>query len=1228
MSLDQSSIEQRLPADQAAPRVVLFCLSAREQYRPKILSDHEVFCGPDCETVADGNGYRTIRTPAGQFDASAILAQLPPEQQPDLIVVKADATRRIFPRNLAASGARKVLVLGNTQHMRAPVRAMLDYAASEPFDVLVSDHKRHHLHFFHEAGHRSVHWLPGLFFQLLERDIAAPPEIPVSFVGQVGRFHPYRAQVLRTLRDAGLPLQIQRAPLHEAAGVYARSQITLNCSLNGDLNLRVFEALGAGGFLLTDRLAPEAGLDTLFEAGRHLDFYGSAGELIEKIRHYLDHPEEAERIRRAGREEVVANHHPDLKIRQFLDLVFDGKVDPRYDMAREPRCTVPVAVDRAGFDQRVAAYEALQEIHLNTEAVSVFADAPAHRDLLSDARDLPRLAVASHEAAQGETGTLIPAGPDSAAAQHVLLLDADDSQSLSKLAGFVGANVVLVGADAAVKARVAELRGWGFEQPDELVPLLVCRAPLTFAAMSFKAGATEAGRRKLESLIKAPLTAEECVTAAQLAHAQGLRSLVEPFFARAVSLDRGAPLALANLALQIARRGEKGAAYALTGEAARAGALPREVQALRAELEAAVAGDPTAAAYRRLVGGSGRYRRVLVIDADFTPPGDGVGNAAIDVAWALRGRGHAVSVLARPVVAGDVDDRESAMGDAVQRRLEPAVDDSAAERNRIRVAAAIDLFKPELCLLGAVAGLGTGAVREVLGSGVPVLHLMNSAVPPFPADLVADNRLYSLVAPSRWVVEELARKEFAVPDSVVVMPPADLRRCYRHVLPDADSARILYVGPLTAEHGAVALVESLAAIYGSGAVPSATFAGDAPDPQMLARLRDRVARMGLTTRVRFLPMPDRAGLVRLLDRHNMLVRPTTVPVASDPVVFDAMAAGLPVVVSSVGGAAEMVRDGVDGVLVAAGNLAALSNALTALARNPARLAAMAAGARDRAVAHSPESVTDRFEDLIQTRLEQARYKPTSAERQKLLQKHMQGVALKRRKDLVRLGTPYGGWIVPTQAFNESSICYCFGAGEDISFDVELINKFGCNVYTFDPTPRAIAHVRTLIDKARQGERFEINNKPGEYYELASEQASKLHFSGVGAWSSDTVMRFFAPSNANYVSHPILNLQNTKDYFEARCLSLKSIMAVLGHDAVDLVKMDIEGAEYEVLESMLATGIRPKVLCIEFDEAGAPRDAGFARRLRACIDSWLALGYTVASVEDRNFTLVSDTVPSL
>ena len=141
-----------------------------------------------------------------------------------------------------------------------------------------------------------------------------------------------------------------------------------------------------------------------------------------------------------------------------------------------------------------------------------------------------------------------------------------------------------------------------------------------------------------------------------------------------------------------------------------------------------------------------------------------------------------------------------------------------------------------------------------------------------------------------------------------------------------------------------------------------------------------------------------------------------------------------------------------------------------------------------------------------------------------------------RSDLQRLGGRYGGWIVPRSLISRSSVCYCVGVGEDITFDLALIETYGCPVYAFDPTPRAAEHVKTHAEGI-------------EHY----------HYEQLGLWSQDTTQKFYAPGNHQFVSHSIVNLSGTQDFFEAVCKRLSSIMRDHGHNTIDLLKLDIEGA---------------------------------------------------------------------
>ncbi len=58
-----------------------------------------------------------------------------------------------------------------------------------------------------------------------------------------------------------------------------------------------------------------------------------------------------------------------------------------------------------------------------------------------------------------------------------------------------------------------------------------------------------------------------------------------------------------------------------------------------------------------------------------------------------------------------------------------------------------------------------------------------------------------------------------------------------------------------------------------------------------------------------------------------------------------------------------------------------------------------------------------------------------------------------------LGNRYGAHTVCPSGLNASSVVYSVGVGEDASFDVALIERFGLEVHAFDPTERSLSWVR-------------------------------------------------------------------------------------------------------------------------------------------------------------------------
>jgi FkbM family methyltransferase len=195
--------------------------------------------------------------------------------------------------------------------------------------------------------------------------------------------------------------------------------------------------------------------------------------------------------------------------------------------------------------------------------------------------------------------------------------------------------------------------------------------------------------------------------------------------------------------------------------------------------------------------------------------------------------------------------------------------------------------------------------------------------------------------------------------------------------------------------------------------------------------------------------------------------------------------------------------------------------------------------------------------------------------------------------LVRLGSAGSGWWVPGDVVRPGAVAYCAGAGEDITFDLELWRR-GLDVVTVDPTPRAAAHVRSVAPRGDQ----------------------RFRFAAVGLWSEPDELTFYGPDNPGDVSHSVVNLQRTGSdrAFTARVDSLAGIMAAHGHDHVDLLKLDIEGAESTVLRALLETGPQPAAVCFEYDQ---PQSLwGLLRLLRL----FRARGYALVRQERWNFTL--------
>ena len=206
-----------------------------------------------------------------------------------------------------------------------------------------------------------------------------------------------------------------------------------------------------------------------------------------------------------------------------------------------------------------------------------------------------------------------------------------------------------------------------------------------------------------------------------------------------------------------------------------------------------------------------------------------------------------------------------------------------------------------------------------------------------------------VVAVSEAVRDETARTLRVAPERIAVIPNGVNTHAFAPASRPVEAPVIGCTGRLHAKNGHPTLLDAFAAIR--QAVPEARLllVGDGPERGSLERA---VSRLGWGEAVTF--AGEQADVRPWLHRMAVYVQPSISEGMSNSI-LEAMACGLPVVATRVGGTPEVVEDGISGLLVPPKDPAALATALVALLGHPARRAAMGAAGRDRVATRFSEA---------------------------------------------------------------------------------------------------------------------------------------------------------------------------------------------------------------------------------------------------------------------------------
>ena len=207
-----------------------------------------------------------------------------------------------------------------------------------------------------------------------------------------------------------------------------------------------------------------------------------------------------------------------------------------------------------------------------------------------------------------------------------------------------------------------------------------------------------------------------------------------------------------------------------------------------------------------------------------------------------------------------------------------------------------------------------------------------------------------------------------------------------------------------------------------------------------------------------------------------------------------------------------------------------------------------------------------------------------------------------RCELQRIGFNYGGYLLDPSRVGPDAIVYSLGIGEDISFDLALIEQFGVTVHAFDPTPK----VKTWLSSQSLPEQF------------------RFHDVGIADFEGDVV--FYLPPRKDYISHSIIPArQYSRESIRVPMIRLGTAMRQLGHTRIDVLKMDIEGAEYAVIEDLVRERIPVNQILVEFHHRLSSVGTGKTKRALALLERYgMKIGYVCPRMEV--FTLLRSALP--
>ena len=367
----------------------------------------------------------------------------------------------------------------------------------------------------------------------------------------------------------------------------------------------------------------------------------------------------------------------------------------------------------------------------------------------------------------------------------------------------------------------------------------------------------------------------------------------------------------------------------------------------------------------------------LLLITNLYPPQElgGYGRCMADFCWGLKQRGHHIQVLSNDASYLGNAAKNGPSGEPVARELllkgdfcngvhlmqSRSEQRSVDRHNRSKIQFWLEHYPWDGILLGNLDLLGVEILHWMLGHKLPILHHIGFVNSPYSIEEQPNADNYNLLAASHAVKARLIDQGVSAKNASIVYPGArtDLFGpvAIRRALPEAPCRitgkplHLCFAGLLMESKAPHTLLEAVAQLHQQGYPIRASFAGGPFQKSYVEAMKSFCVENNINEFITFYKQLTRDQLARFFILHHAAVFPSIHPEAFGIVAVEAMASGLALLSSGVGGAGEVFEDNKSGLQFKAGDSNHLAKQIKRFFHEPQLLGELQINGLNRARKH-------------------------------------------------------------------------------------------------------------------------------------------------------------------------------------------------------------------------------------------------------------------------------------